>query len=454
MTKTQELIEKDKKYIWHPDTQMKQYETESPIVIEKGKGIYVWDTDGNKYIDAIASWWVNTLGHSNERLNKALCRQLESIEHVLLGGFSHVPAIELAEELINITAPELTRVFYSDNGSTATEVALKMAFQYWQQQGKTKKTKFVALESSYHGDTLGAVSVGGVDVFYKIFKPLLFDIFQAKSPYCYRCPEGLNNETCSCECADSVEKIFEAHSEEIAAIIIEPLVQGACGMRMHPPKYLKKVRQLCDKYDILLIHDEVAVGFGRTGKMFAYEHAGIVPDLLCLAKGITAGYLPLAVTITTEKIYQGFYDDSIYKAFFHGHSFTGNPLAASVAVENLKIFKEEKIIESLQPKIKFISEKIKKFNDLKHVGDIRQTGMIVALELVEDKETKKEFSSNLKIGKKIYDEALKLGAILRPLGDTIYFIPPYVITEDEIEQLINIAYKAIENVTEKNQKTI
>ncbi|MDD3237249.1 MAG: adenosylmethionine--8-amino-7-oxononanoate transaminase [Candidatus Gastranaerophilales bacterium] len=442
----QELIEKDKKYVWHPDTQMKDYEKESPIIIERGKGIYVWDIDGNKYIDAIASWWVNTLGHSNPRLNKALCNQVEKIEHVLLGGFSHVPAIELAEELVNITAPSLTKVFFSDNGSTATEVAIKMAFQYWQQVGRPTKTKFVAMEQSYHGDTLGSVSVGGIDTFYAIFKPLLFEKFEAKSPYCYRCPMGCDKQTCECECINSAEEIFKYHHEEIAAMIVEPLVQGACGMRMYPPKYLKKLRALCDKYEILLIHDEVAMGFGRTGKMFAYEHAGIEPDFVCLSKGITAGYLPLAVTITNDKIYKGFYSDDFMKAFFHGHSYTGNPLAAAIAVENLKIFKEEKIIESLQPKIEYMKKETQRLYELNQVGDVRQTGMIVAIELVKDRETKTPFDASEKIGKKIYYEALKLGAILRPLGDTIYFIPPYVITKNEIKQLVDIAYNSIKNV--------
>lgn len=449
MTRQEDLIAKDIKYVWHPDTQMKEYETEKPIIIERGKGIYVWDTEGNKYIDAIASWWVNTLGHSNPRLNKALCEQVEKIEHVLLAGFSHVPAIELAEELVRISANSLTKVFYSDNGSTATEVALKMAFQYCVQTGKPEKTKFVALENSYHGDTLGAVAVGGVDIFYKIFKPLLFDIFQAKSPYCYRCPMGLNKESCNIDCISSLEEIFKNHHNEIAAMIIEPLVQGACGMRMYPIEYLKKVRELCDEYDIILIDDEVAMGFGRTGKMFAYEHAEIEPDIVCLAKGITAGYLPLAVTMTNDKIFNAFYDDyNTYKTFYHGHSFTGNPLAAAIAVENLKIFKEEKIIENLQPKIEFFHKQLEKFKDLKHVGDVRYIGMIAALELVEDKETKELFDCKKRIGKKVYQEALKLGAILRPLDHIIYFIPPYVITEEEIVELTDIAYKAIRLATE------
>ncbi len=448
-SRKQELIKKDVQYVWHPDTQMKEYETESPIIIEKGKGIYVWDVEGNKYIDAIASWWVNTLGHSHPRLNKALCEQVEKIEHVLLAGFSHIPAIELAEELVKLTNNDLKKVFYSDNGSTATEVALKMAYQYCVQTGNPGKTKFVALEQSYHGDTLGAVSVGGVDIFSKVFKPLLFDIFQAKSPYCYRCPLGLDNKTCSIECINSVEEIFEKHHQEIAAMIVEPLVQGACGMRMYPAEYLKKLRALCDKYEIILIDDEVAMGFGRTGKMFAYEHAQITPDIVCLAKGITAGYLPLAVTMTTEKIFNAFYDDyEKYKAFYHGHSFTGNPLAASIALENLKIFKEENIIDRLQPKIEHFQKELDRLKELKHVGDVRYTGMVAAVELVKNKESKETFDSSLRIGKKVYKEALKLGAILRPLGHIIYFIPPYVITDEEIIALVEIAYKSIKTATE------
>lgn len=449
MDKTKELIKKDLKYVWHPDTQMKDYENENPIIIEKGKGVYVWDTDGNKYIDAVASWWVNTLGHSNPRLNKALIKQAEKIEHILLAGFSHVPAIELAEELIKLSADNLTKVFYSDNGSTAVEVALKMAFQYWLQTGKPEKKKFVALKNSYHGDTLGAVSVGGVDIFYKIFKPLLFDVFQAESPYCYKCSLCSDKDSCSVDCIRYVEEIFEKHHNEIAAMVVEPLVQGAAGMRMYPALYLTKLAELCKKYNILLIDDEVAMGFGRTGKMFAYEHAEIQPDIVCLAKGITAGYMPLAVTLATDEIFNAFYDDyNKHKTFFHGHSFTGNPLACALAVENLKIFKEEKIIKNLQPKIKVFEKELQKLNELKHVGEVRSTGMIGAVEIVEDKISKKLFDSKLRIGKKVYDEALKLGAILRPMGNIIYFIPPYVITEEEIKQLIEIAYQSIKKATE------
>ena len=441
-----ELIEKNLKYVWHPFTQMKQYEKEEPIIIDKGKGIYIWDVNGNKYIDGISSWWVNTLGHSNERLNNAIKRQLEKIEHVLLAGFSHVPVIELAQNLIEITPKELTRVFYSDNGSTAVEVALKMAYQYWSQSGEPQRTKFIALKNSYHGDTLGAVSVSGVDVFHKVYKPLLFEIFQADSPYCYRCPINKQKETCNCECLESVKNILKEYSNKISAIIIEPLVQGAGGMLIYKPEYLKRLRRLCDKYNILLIDDEVAMGFGRTGKMFAFEHADIVPDIICLAKGITAGYLPLSVTIAKEKIYRAFYSDSSAKTFYHGHSFTGNPLAASVAVENLKIFKEEKILESIQPKVKKLRNELEKFKELKNVGDVRHLGMVGAIEIVKDKASKEIYALEDKVNHKIYKECLKRGAVLRPIHNVIYFMPPYVISESEIKRLTDIAYESIKAV--------
>jgi len=451
MTSYQELAEKDLKYIWHPFTQMKDYEIDDPpIIIDRGKGVYIWDLNGNKYMDGISSWWVNTLGHSNTRLNDALKRQTDKIEHVLLAGFSHRQAIELAEELIKITPDELTKVFYSDNGSTAVEVALKMSYQYWSQRGETQRNKFIALKNSYHGDTIGAVSIGGIDQFHKIYKPLLFEIYQADSPYCYRCPQGKEKNNCAIECLNSMESILKKHSQEIIGVIIEPLVQAAGGMIIYPAEYLVKLRALCDKYNVLLIDDEVAMGFGRTGKMFAFEHAGIVPDIICLAKGITAGYLPLSATIVKEKIYQAFYDDyQKLKTFYHGHSFTGNPLAASVAVENLKIFREEKIIESLQPKIAKLKSALEKFQNLPYVGDIRHIGMVGAVEIVKNKDTKEPYPFEDRIGLKIYKEALKRGAILRPLGNVMYFMPPYVITEEEIEKLTQIAYDSIKAILEK-----
>ena len=422
-----------------------------PVLIERGEGIYLYDIDGNKYIDGVSSWWVNTLGHSNEKLNKVLTKQAEKIEHVLLADFTHIPAIELAERLIKLSGEPFSKVFYSDDGSTAVEVALKMAYQYWYQKGKPEKKYFVSMTESYHGDTLGSVSVGGIDIYKKIFNPLVFETLKVSAPYCYRCPQNKEQCKCSIDCIAEVESLFKHRHNEIAAMIVEPLVQGAAGMRMYPPQYLTKVRELCDRYDILLIDDEVAMAFGRTGKYFAFEHANIKPDIFCVAKGITAGYIPLAATITTDKIYNAFYDDfSTLKTFYHGHSFTGNPIACAVSVENLKIMEQENIIENLKTKITKLKQCLEKFRDLAHVGDIRQTGMIGALELVKNKETKEPYQFEDRIGHNVFKEALKNGALLRPIGNVIYFMPPYIIKNEEIEKLTKIAYNAIKIVTEKN----
>lgn len=449
MNEYDELVKKDLEYIWHPFTQMKDFETDKPIVIERGKGIYVWDLLGNKYIDAVASWWVNTLGHSNDRLNKALCAQAEKIEHILLAGFTHKPAIELAQKLVEITPESLKKVFFSDNGSTAVEVAIKMAYQYWVQVGKPEKSKFIAIKNSYHGDTLGVVSVGGCDLFHKLYKPLLFDIEQSPSPYCYRCPMGKTQGECDFECARAVEDILKREAQNIAGMVIEPMIQGSGGMIIYPSEYLRIIRELCDKYDILLIDDEVAMGFGRTGKFVACEHAGISPDIMCLAKGITAGYMPLAVTLCTQKIFDAFYDDyEKTKTFYHGHSFTGNPLACAVAVENLKILEEEKILEKNQAKIKRFGEKLQEFYSLKNVGDVRHLGMIGAVEIVKDKATKEKFPFEDRIEMEIYRQGLKNGIIMRPMGNVFYFMPPYVITEPEIDTMLDIAYKSIKEILE------
>ena len=453
MTTKEEWIQKDLKYVWHPDTQMKQYEDSDfkPVLIERGEGIYLYDIDGNKYIDGVSSWWVNTLGHSNEKLNKVLTQQAEKIEHVLLADFTHIPAIELAERLIQLSGEPFSKVFYSDDGSTAVEVALKMAYQYWYQKGKPEKKYFVSMTESYHGDTLGSVSVGGIDIYKKIFNPLVFETLKVSAPYCYRCPQNKEQCKCSIDCIAEVESLFKHRHNEIAAMIVEPLVQGAAGMRMYPPQYLTKVRELCDRYDILLIDDEVAMAFGRTGKYFAFEHANIKPDIFCVAKGITAGYIPLAATITTDKIYNAFYDDfSTLKTFYHGHSFTGNPIACAVAVENLKIMEQENIIENLKPKITKLKQCLEKFRDLAHVGDIRQTGMVGALELVKNKETKEPYQFEDRIGHNVFKEALKNGALLRPIGNVIYINNKYIIKNEEIEKLTKIAYNAIKIVTEKN----
>lgn len=447
MKSKKEIIEADKKHVWHPFTQMKEYDVLEPITIVKGKGVYLYDIDGDRYLDAISSWWVNTLGHSNKRLNKALYKQSQTLEHAIFAGFTHPWGVELAERLVELNNNSLTKVFYSDNGSTAVEVALKMAYQYWMQSGFKNKSKFIALKNSYHGDTIGSVSVGGVDLYHKIFKPLLFEIFQAESPYCYRCPMNKDKCTCNIDCINSVEEILKNHSEEIAGIIIEPLVQAAGGMIIYPKEYFVKLRALCDKYNILFIDDEVAMGFGRTGKMFAYQHTNIVPDIICLSKAITAGYMPLSVTMTNKKIYSAFYDDwEKFKTFFHGHSYTANPLAISVAIENLKILEEDKILEKNLKKIERIGKGLEKFKTLTHVGDIRQQGMIAAIELVKDKLTKEKFDYKLRISHKVCNYALKKGVLIRPLGDTIYFMPPYVIKDKEIDKMIDVTYEAIKKV--------
>ena len=450
-TEKDRWIEKDLKYVWHPDTQMKQYEGNNykPTLIEHGEGIYVYDADGNKYIDAVASWWVNTLGHSVPRLNKVLYEQASKIEHILLADFTHKPAIELAQRLVKLAGEPFSKVFYSDDGSTAVEVAIKMAYQYWYQKGQPQKKYFVSMTDSYHGDTLGSVSVGGIDIYKKVFNPLVFETLKVCAPYCYRCPKGLNKQDCNIDCIEDVVKLFKERHNEIAAIIVEPLVQGAAGMRMYPAEYLNRLRILCDEYDILLIDDEVAMAFGRTGKYFAFEHAGIKPDIFCVAKGITAGYVPLAATITTDKIYNAFYDDfSKLKTFYHGHSFTGNPIACAVANETLKIMEEEKIVEHLPAKSCAFKQALKKFEQLKHVGDIRHIGMIGAIELVKNKETKEPYVFNERIGHRVFLEAMKRGAILRPIGNVIYFMPPLIITEAQIEELTQIAYDSIKTVTE------
>lgn len=445
----QDWINDDLTYVWHPFTQMKQYEGEDkPICIVKGEGIYIEDIDGNRYIDSVSSWWVNSLGHANPRLAKALYEQACTIEQVIFAGFTHKPAISLAKRLITMVNNKLKHVFYSDNGSTAIEVALKMAYQYWQLKGYSKKKKFIAFENAYHGDTLGAVSVGGIDMYHKVYRPLLFDIIREKSPYCYRCPCGKEKATCECECLQGVEETLKAQHEEIVAIIIEPLIQAAGGMIMYKAEFLTKLRELCDKYQVLLIDDEVAMGFYRTGKLYAYEHANIVPDIVCSAKALTAGFLPLAVTLCTDELYYAFYDDDKdgMKTFYHGHSFTANPLACAVANENLNILQEMDMENYLKPKIQAFKKGLERFADYPYVGDVRQWGMVSAVEIVKNKETKESFVYEEQIGKKIYQAGLKRGALLRPMWNCLYFMPPYVITEDEIAKLLQIAYDSMREV--------
>ena len=443
---TRQLIKRDKDFLWHPFTQMRDWLKDEPLIIEEAKGCYLRDSQGKWYLDGVSSLWVNVHGHRKKEIDAAIKRQLNKVAHSTLLGLGNVPSIELAKELIAIAPPGLAKVFYSDSGSSAVEIALKMAYQYWQYLDKAK-TRFIHLENAYHGDTIGAVSVGGIDLFHKVYQGLLFESYKADSPYCYRCPEGKSYPLCNFECLERLKEILEKKHSEIAALIIEPLVQGASGMLVWPPGIYKKMAKLCREYNVLLIADEVAVGFGRTGKMFASEWEGVSPDILCLAKGITGGYLPLAATLTTRKIFDGFLGEyKEQKTFFHGHTYTGNPLACAAALANLELFKKEKTLRGLEPKIKFLKEGLERFKELPNVGDIRQKGLMVGIELVKDRQTKESYPWEEGIGVKVCRKAREYGVLLRPLGNVIVLMPPLSITKEELKQLFDSAYKAIEMV--------
>ena len=445
MSNIKELQEKDLKHIWHPCSQMKDYEEFPPIVIKKGKGVYLEDLEGKKYIDAVSSWWVNLFGHSNEKINRALSNQVNNLEHVIFANFSHEPAIELGERIIKLAPEGLEKVFFSDNGSSAVEVALKISFQYHQQVDKKKKTKFIALTDAYHGETLGALSVSGVDLYNDIYKPLLLDTIRVQGPDCFNCEFNKQRETCDAECFKYMKQAIVNNHEQITGAIVEPMVQCAAGMKMYSKNYLKKLRSMCTEYDINLIADEIAVGFGRTGKMFACEHADIAPDIMCVSKGLTAGYLPMALTLTTDKIYNAFYDEyNTFKAFLHSHSYTGNPLGCAVAIETLNIFEDEDILEKNIELSGMIRKKMKSIiKDIPYVGEYRQIGLIGAIELSDSSINNTILNSSNRVGYEIYKIALKKGVILRPLGNIIYFMPPYVINEEQIDTMLEIARDSI-----------
>jgi len=446
------LASLDKKYIWHPFTQMKDWLKSEPLVIDRAKGCYLEDAKGKRYLDGVSSLWVNVHGHRKKEIDFKIKEQLNKIAHSTLLGLANTASIELAERLISIAPQGLKKVFYSDNGSTSVEVALKMAFQYWQHKGKKEKQKFVYLENSYHGDTLGSVSVGGMELFHKIFAPLLFDAFKVDPPYCYRCPKDKTYPGCRFVCLEKLESILWMNSKQIAALIVEPVVQAAGGMIVWPQGILKRMEGLCRKYGVLMILDEVATGFGRTGKMFACEHEAVEPDIMCISKGITAGYLPLSATLTTDEIYNAFLGEYNEKrTFFHGHSYTGNPLACAAAIANLDVFKKEKTLQRMQPKIEFIKSELKRFAALKHVGDIRQKGFLAGIELVKDKFAKQPYLWHECMGAQVCQEARSRGVILRPLGDVIVLMPPLTIDFPDLKKLIDATYKSIKEVTEKHE---
>ncbi|MBU0687681.1 MAG: adenosylmethionine--8-amino-7-oxononanoate transaminase [Candidatus Margulisbacteria bacterium] len=433
MKKQSKWIKQDLKYNWHPYTQMKECEKLPPILIESAQGIKLFDENGKFYYDTISSWWCNVHGHNHPIIKAAIKKQLDTLEHVLFAGFTHKGAIQLAEQLVSITPKSLTRVFFSDNGSTAVETALKMSFQYWQNTGNKEKIKFVALDSAYHGDTVGTMSISGVDLYNEVFSPLFLRSFMVPTPNCYRCPAGQNRKSCKIDCLKQLETLLKHKNREIAALILEPLVLGAGGMIVYPKEYLAKAAKLAKKYNVHLILDEVATGFGRTGKMFAAEHANVQPDFMCVSKGITAGYLPMGATLTTEKIYKAFYADvEKRKTFYHGHTYTANPLACAAALASLEVFKKEKTLSRAQKLIPFFHQELEKFKNLSIVGDVRALGMIGALELTKDK-----------ISKEIYKEGLKQNLLLRPLGKVIYFFLPLCIKKEEIKLVLDRTYNLI-----------
>jgi len=445
------LPEWDKKYVWHPFTQMKDYLEEEPLIIAEGHGTTLKDIHGREYIDGVSSLWCNVHGHRRPEIDEAVTAQLGRIAHSTLLGLANVPSIELAKKLVEITPDGLEKVFYSDDGATAMEVALKMAFQYRRQKDESSKerTKFIALKEAYHGDTIGAVSLGGIELFHRIYKPLTFEVFHAPAPYCYRCEFGLDRDTCRRECIEELGKIFRAHENEIAAMVIEPVVQGAAGMIVAPPGYLKEVEKLCRRHGALLIADEVATGFGRTGAMFACFLEDVRPDILACAKGLTGGYLPLAATLTTNEVFEGFLADyAEQKTFFHGHTYTGNPLCCAAALASIEIFERDAVLERLRPKVKLLRRRLMELRELEHVGDVRQCGFMAGIELVVDKSTKQPYKWEEKIGVKVILAARERGLIIRPLGNVIVVMPPLSITAEDLDRMMDIIRDSISAVTE------
>ncbi len=448
----EKLVEWDKSYLWHPFTQMQDWLSDDPVIIERGEGVYLIDIDGNQYLDGIASMWTNIHGHNHPQLNTSLKNQLDKIAHSTLLGYSNIPAIELAKKLVEITPSGLNKVFYSDNGSTAVEVALKLSIQYWQHKGESERKLFIHFDNAYHGDTVGAMSVGGIHTFHSTFNSLLFENVRVNVPKQYTAQGKEYDVTLEKEgWLNSVDRALTENQGRIAGIILEPLIQGAGGMLISPKGFLKGVEELASHYGTILIVDEVMTGFGRTGRMWACEHEDVSPDILCTAKGLAAGYLPLAATLTTDDIYEVFLGDySDLKTFFHGHTFTGNPLGCAVALENISIFERENLIGKIQVTIQHLQDRLQEFYTLNHVGDIRVCGLAVGIELMENTKRQTLYPFEEKVGLRVCKAALERGAILRPLVNTIVLMPPLQITISELDSLLDITYKAIAEVTEFN----
>jgi adenosylmethionine---8-amino-7-oxononanoate aminotransferase len=453
------LIQRDLAHVWHPCTQMQDHEWLPLVPIRAGKGAWLEDFDGKRYLDAVSSWWVNLFGHCHPHISGAIKQQADQLEHVLLAGFTHEPVVELSERLANLAPAGLTRCFYADNGSSAVEVALKMSFHYWKNLGRGKKTKFICLSNSYHGETLGALAVGDVALYKKTYSPLLMQAITVPSPDCYGRDASESWEAHSRAMFQHMEQALVQHAREACAVIIEPLVQCAGNMRMYHPVYLQLLREACDRHDVHLIVDEIATGFGRTGTLFASEQAPAIqrageaarpfsPDFMLLSKGLTGGFLPLAVVMTTENIYQAFYADyASLKAFLHSHSYTGNPLACRAALATLDLFKASDVLGNNQLLVRSMAKAVEDLQDHPHVAEIRQTGMVLAIEMAPDKSRLSAYPWQQRRGLKVYQHALSRGVLLRPLGNVVYFMPPYVINEEEIGLMAQVAAEGIHIAT-------
>jgi len=442
-----EVMDADKAHLWHPFTPMRQWVAEDQLLIVRADGNYLYDEQGRPYLDGVSSLWVTVHGHNHPAINAAIKDQVDQVAHTTLLGLASPPAARLAERLAGLAPGGLTRVFYSDAGATAVEIALKMAFQFWAQSGRPDKRNFAGLEQAYHGDTLGAVSVGGMEVFHAKFRPLLFDVTRLAAPYCYRCPLGLTHPDCALACAEQGARIIRQRADDLAALIIEPMVMGAAGMITFPDGYLSILRKTCREADVLFIADCVAVGFGRTGRMFACEIEGVKPDLMCLGKGLSGGYLPLAATLATDRIYEAFLGEiEQERTFFHGHTFTGNPVACAAALASLDLFARNQVIDSLAPKIGRLAGALALLRDRPGVGDVRQRGLMAGIELVADQKTREPLPPGDRTGHRVILAARKRGVILRPLGDVIVLMPPLSIADDELDTLVNVTAEAIAEV--------
>jgi len=449
LNRNADLAARDLAHVWHPCTQMREHASQLPLIpIVRGDGAWLIDADGNRYLDGISSWWSNLFGHANPRIAEAIAAQAAQLNHVMLAGFTHEPALQLAEQLVRIAPPGLSRVSYASDGASAVEIALKMSFHYWRNIGKPQRTRFIALANAYHGETLGALAVSDLPLYRAVYGPLLFDPIVAPSPDWLDAEPGENADEVARRRLADMRALLERHAHETCAVILEPLVQCSGGMRMHAPSYLAGLRALCDEFDVHLIADEIAVGFGRTGTLFACEQALIAPDFLCLSKGLTGGALPLSAVMTTDKVYDAFLGDyAANNAFLHSHTFSGNPIACAAALASLAIFRDEPVLERNRGLASRLGRRLETLRDHPHAANLRQTGWIAAFDLVEDKASRTPYPPAARRGLRFYRHALSRGVLLRPLGDSVYFLPPYCIEEHDIDAMVDVAIESVDVAT-------